>query len=92
MEKKKIYNSISTSDDSNSGFDNNLAILQHNKGRIAVKSDEEEDIQEEDAQEDKEEDKTGEYMLNSMHGTGLILNYTHDAELKQRRQVARWQK
>ena len=50
------------SDDSSSGFDNNYAILQHNKGRIAVKSDEEEDIQEEDMQEeDKQEDETGEY-------------------------------
>ena len=50
------------SDDSTSGLDNNYAILQHNKGRIAVKSDEEEDIQEEDTQEeDKEEDKPGEY-------------------------------
>ena len=37
--------------------------MQHNKGRIAVNSDEEEDIQEEDTpEEDKEEDKTGEYM------------------------------
>ena len=36
--------------------------MQHNKGRIAVKSDEEEDIQEEDTpEEDKEEDKAGEY-------------------------------
>ena len=61
--KKKVYNSISDSDDSTSGLDNNYAILQHNKGRIAVKSDEEEDIQEEDTQEeDKEEDKTGEYL------------------------------
>ena len=36
--------------------------MQHNKGRIAVDSDKEEDIQEEDTQEeDKEEDKAGEY-------------------------------
>ena len=43
------------------GLDNNYAILQHNKGRIAVKSDEEEDIQEEDTQEEdkEEEDKAG---------------------------------
>ena len=62
MKKKKVYNGISDSDDSTSGSDNNYAILQHNKGRIAVKSDEEEDIQEEDTQEeDKEEDETGEY-------------------------------
>ena len=55
-----------------------------------MKSDEEEDIQEEDTQEeDEEEDKTGEYMLNSMHGTELILNYIHGAEPNQRRQVAR---
>ena len=51
------------SDDSTSGLDNNYAILQHNKGRIVVKSEEEEDIQEDDTQEeDKEEDKTGEFM------------------------------
>ena len=59
--KKKVYNGVSDSDDSTSGLDNNYAILQHNKGRIAVKSDEEEDIQEKDTQEDKEEDKTREY-------------------------------
>ena len=36
--------------------------MQHNKGQIAVKSDEEEDIQEEDTQEeDKEEDEIGEF-------------------------------
>ena len=36
--------------------------MQHNKGRIAVKSDEEKDIQEKDTQEeDKEEDEAGEY-------------------------------
>ena len=28
-------------------------------------------------------------MQKSMHGTELILNYTHGAELKQRRQEAR---
>ena len=62
MKKKKAYNSISDSDDSTSGSDNNCAIMQHNKERIAVESDEEEDIQEEDTQgEDKEEDKAGEY-------------------------------
>ena len=62
MKKKKAYNGISDSDDSTSGLDNNCAIMQHNKGRIAVKSDEEEDIQEEDTpKEDKEEDETGEY-------------------------------
>ena len=61
--KKKVYNGISNSDDSTSGLDNNYAILQHNKGRIAVKSDEEEDIHKEDTQEkDKDEDKTGEYV------------------------------
>ena len=60
LKKKRIYNSISHSDDSTSSLDNNYAILQHNKGMIAVKSDEEEDIQEEDTQEEdkkKEEDK-----------------------------------
>ena len=62
MNKKKVYNGVLDSDDSNSGWDNNNAILQHNKGRIAVKSEEGEDIQDEDIQEeDKEEDKTGEY-------------------------------
>ena len=35
--------------------------MQHNKGRITVKSDEGEDIQEEDTPEDKEEDETEEY-------------------------------
>ena len=61
--KKKVYNGVLNSDDSTSGFDNNYAILQHNKGRTAVKSDEEEDILEENLQEeDKEEHKTGEYM------------------------------
>ena len=59
--KKKVYNGVSVSDDSTSFSDNNYAILQHNKGRIAVKSDEEEDIQEEDTQEEDEEDETGEY-------------------------------
>ena len=44
--------------DSTSGLDNNCAILQYNKGKIAVESDEEEDTQE----EDKEEDKAGEYL------------------------------
>ena len=58
MKKKKMYNGISDSDDSTSGSDNNCAILKHNKGRIAVESDEEEDTQE----EDKEEDKAGEYL------------------------------
>ena len=63
MKKKKVYNGVSDSDDSTNGSDNNYAILQHNKGKIAVKSDEEEDIQEENTQEeDKEEDKTGEYL------------------------------
>ena len=62
MKKKKVYNGILNSDDSTSGSDNNYAILQHNKGRIAVKSDDKEDIQKEHTQEeDKEEDKTGEY-------------------------------
>ena len=57
-----MYNGIADSDDSTSGLDNNCAIRQHNIGRIAVKSDEEEDIQEEDTpEEDNEEDKTGEY-------------------------------
>ena len=57
-----MYNGVPDSDDSTSGLDNDCAVLQHNKGRIAVKSDEEEDIQEEDTpEEDKEEDKTGEY-------------------------------
>ena len=63
MKEKKAYNGILDSDDSTSGLDNNCAIMQHNKGSIAVKSDEEEDIQEEDKQEeDKEEDETGEYL------------------------------
>ena len=56
-----MYNGISDSDDSTSGLDNNCGILQHNKGRIAVKSDEEEDIQEEDTPEEDKEDETGEY-------------------------------
>ena len=62
MKKKRIHNGISDSDDSTSGLDKNYAILQHNKGMIAVKSDEEEDIQEEDTQEEDEEveDKTEE--------------------------------
>ena len=65
MKKKKVYNGISNSDDSTSGSDNSYAMLLHNKGRIAVKSDEKDDIQEEDTQEDdKEEDKTGEYIEN----------------------------
>ena len=62
LKKMKAYNCISDSDDSTSGSDNNCTIMQHNKGRIAVKSDEEEDIQEEDTQEDKEKDETGEYL------------------------------
>ena len=62
MKKKKVYNGVLDSDDSTSGSDNNYAILQHDKGRIIVKSDEKEDIQEEDTQEeDKEEDETGDY-------------------------------
>ena len=48
MKKKKAYNSVLDSDDSTSGSDNNCAIMQHNKWRIAIKSDEGEDIQEED--------------------------------------------
>ena len=61
--KKKIYNDISNSDDSTSGLDNNHAMLQHNKKRITVKSDEKEHTQEEDTQaEDKEEDKTEGYL------------------------------
>ena len=44
MKKKKGHNGILDSDDFTSGSDNNCAILQHNKGRIAVKSDEEEKI------------------------------------------------
>ena len=60
--KKKAYNGISDSDDSISGSYNNCAIMQHNKGMIAVESGEKEDIQEEDTQEeDKEEDKAGAY-------------------------------
>ena len=64
MKKKRVHNDISDSDDSTSGSVNNYAILQHNKGRIAVKSDEEEDIQEEDTQEEdkEEEDKSEEYL------------------------------
>ena len=58
-----MYNGISDNDDSTSGSDNNCAIMQHNKGMIAVESDEEEDIQEEDTQEEaKEEDEAGEYL------------------------------
>ena len=48
-----MYNGISDSDDSTSGSNNNCAILQHNKGKIAVESDEEGDTQEEDKEEDK---------------------------------------
>ena len=62
MKKRKACNGISDSDDSTCGSDNNCAVLRPNKGRIAVKSDEEEDIQEEDTpEEDKQEDKIGEY-------------------------------
>ena len=58
-----MNNGASDSDDSTNGLDNNCAVLQHNKWRIAVKSDEEEDIQEEDTlEEDREEDETGEYL------------------------------
>ena len=59
MKKKKVYNSIPDPDDSTSGLDNNCAILQYNKGRIAVESDEEEDTQE-DKEEDKQESIFGE--------------------------------
>ena len=48
LKKKKAYNGILDSVDSTGGLDNNCAIMQHNKGRIAVKSGEEEDIYEED--------------------------------------------
>ena len=62
MKRKKTYNGISDFDDSTSGSDKNCAIMQHNKGGIAVESDEEEDIQEEDTQqEDKDGDEAGEY-------------------------------
>ena len=61
--KKKTYNDVSDSDDSTSGLDNNHAMLQHNKERIAVKSDEKKHNLEEDMQaEDKEEDKTEGYL------------------------------
>ena len=57
--KKKAYDGISDSDynDSTSDSDNHNAILWHNKGRIAVKSDEEEDNQEKDRQEEDKEEK-----------------------------------
>ena len=39
------------SDDSTSGSDNNYAMLQNNKGRIPVESDEEEDKEENEARD-----------------------------------------
>ena len=51
--KKKIYNDVSDSDDSTSGLDNNHAMLQHNKKRIAVKSNEKKHTQEEGMQTEK---------------------------------------
>ena len=63
LKKKKIYNDVSNSDDSTSGSDNNHAMLQHNKKRITVKSDEKEHTLEKDTQaEDREEDKTEGYL------------------------------
>ena len=50
LTKKKIYKYVLDSDDSTSGLDNNHAMLQHNKQRITVKSDEKEHTQEEDTQ------------------------------------------
>ena len=45
MKKKWIHDNASNSDDSTSGSDNSDTMLQHNnKGRIAVRGDEEEDI------------------------------------------------
>ena len=47
LKKKKSYNDVSYSDDSSSGLDNNYAMLQHNRGRIAVQNDEKGHTQEE---------------------------------------------
>ena len=68
MKKKKVYNGDSNSDDSTSGLDNNYAILQHNKGRIAVKSDEEEDIQK---RIHKKKIRRRRIKLKSIHGAEL---------------------
>ena len=52
---------MSNSDGSTSGSDNSHAMLQHNKKRITVKSDEREHTHKEDTQaEGREEDKTEE--------------------------------
>ena len=84
-----MYNGISDSDDSTSGSDNNCAVLQHNKGRIAVKSDEEENIS---VEELKTEHISGEARISmvknlthiSMHVTEMIVIGTHAAELKRK--------
>ena len=89
MKKKKAYNSVSDSDDFTSGSDNNCAVLQHNKRRIAVKSDEEENIS---GEELKTEHISGVARISmvknlkqmSMHVTEMILNGTHGAELKKK--------
>ena len=68
-----MYNGVSDSDDSTIGSNNNCAILQHNKGRITVKNDEEKDLQEDDmSEEDKEEDERGEYPCGKELKTAII--------------------
>ena len=47
LTKKKSYDDILYSDDSSSGSDKDYAMLQHNRGRIAVQNDEKGHTQEE---------------------------------------------
>ena len=49
--RRRKWRGVIYSDDSTSDSDNNNAILRHNKGMIAVKSDEDEDKEEEDRTE-----------------------------------------
>ena len=69
----KMYDSISDSDDSTSGSDNNCTILQHNKGRIAVESDEEE-IHKNKIRRMMQESICGEELKNRNNNCGEELN------------------
>ena len=80
---------VSQTGDSTSGSDNNCAVLQHNKERIAVKRDENENIS---GEELNTEHTSGESRISMVKNltqirtlvTEMILNSTHGAELQRR--------